>query len=134
MTGIIGLVSMLLKVAISPASNGRERTAATGTRRLVVLLLIRAISLASNGRERMGVTGTRRLVSMLLLMVISPASNGRERTDVQSIEEYGSDYDGEGGWAVIAGINYAVCSVLVSPHSILWVEVIVNYFINSSLF
>ena len=43
-TGIAILVLMLLVVAISPASNGQEKTGASGMGTLVVLLLVMAIS------------------------------------------------------------------------------------------
>jgi len=52
------LVPPLLVVDISLASNGRERTGATGMLILVVLLLVVGISLALNGRERTAMTGT----------------------------------------------------------------------------
>jgi hypothetical protein len=59
-TGTFVILRSLLKVAISPASNGRGRTVATG---IVIHVL------------------------MLLKVTISPASNGRERMDVQKIED-----------------------------------------------
>jgi len=45
---------------------------------LVRLLHTMAISPASNGREKMDATEMRRLVVLLLKMTISPASNGRD--------------------------------------------------------
>ena len=79
------IVMLLLEVAISPSSNGRERMAVTGIVKLVLMLLEAAIYPSFNGRERMDVAGMRKLVSTLLNVVISIFSNGRERMDVTGI-------------------------------------------------
>ena len=74
--------------------------AGTGTRGGVVrspLLLKLAISPASNGRERPGAPGMRRLVRMLLQVVILPASNGRERTAVNGTRTETYEAAAEGG-------------------------------------
>ena len=76
------LAMLLLEVATSLSSNGRERTGVTGIVILVQLLLVMAISPASNGRERMDAPGIVGLVSMLLKEAICTSSNRRERMDV----------------------------------------------------
>ena len=58
MTGIVGLVFMLLPVAISLSSNGRERMDVNRIVALIPRLLEVGISLSFNGRERMVATGT----------------------------------------------------------------------------
>jgi len=47
-TGIVGLVILLLKMVISQSSDGREKLAVTGIVGLVMLLLLTAISQSSN--------------------------------------------------------------------------------------
>ena len=87
-TGIVKLVLMLLEAAIYPSFNGRERMDVAGMRKLVSTLLNVVISIFSNGRERMDVTGILVvLVRLQILGAVSPASNGRERTDVQKSED-----------------------------------------------
>jgi len=78
-TGIVILVRLLLVMAISQSSDGRERTDAYGMCILVSMLLEVAISQSSNGREKMAATGMSRLVRLLLKMAIFSASNSNGR-------------------------------------------------------
>jgi len=87
------LVLLLLVVAISPASNGQERTGVSGISRPVLLLLVVDISPASNGQEIMGVHGTKRYFmqpkdpAIQMSLTMSFSKGVQDETNKESISQ-----------------------------------------------